>query len=327
MALDILNNVAVLQDGSISPYVGGGQGNWFYIDYNMLIANADEADTVKAFYITRISDFEVEFFSFGNWIPFSAISKKIIMVLDYTKETNTTYFYFTLMRVKAPYIYYGALPFFYVRALTNKNSPSSNYWSIKEILVYCDILYTNTSPVLTFINTLETLTPNKFYISYDLLLENSDGYDFESIPIFKVTNVLNGIVLKSGHFVSAPFIIEPNEYITWQYDTTEDVIIPAFTVVLNDLNADSSSDIEVMIHCNKKDNLSIDINSYLSIFGKNLSSNNVKCFKCGFPLSLNQSNLKCINSHIYEFEDYIYEHSSYLASLVQAVKENNVCDK
>lgn len=332
MALDILNNILPFEGGSVGSFIGGGQGNWFYLDYNQIIINADEHPDngveVKAFYLTRIYPaVEVEFYSFGTWVPFSTITKKVIIVSDYTKETLATYFYCTTLRVRMPYIYHGVLPFFYVRASTSKTSISSNYWSIKEILAYCDISYSNTAPLLTFCNTLETSTPNNFHIPYSLILDNSDGFDLESTPLIKVKNILDGTILKGGFPVSAPFLFEPNEFITWQFNTLEDIIIPAFTIVLNDLNDDSSSDIQINIHCNKSNNLNIDINAYLLLFGKSFELNNVKCFKCGFPLSINQNNLKCENSHIYDFKDYIYEHSSYLSSLLQNLKDGKVCDK
>lgn len=71
--------------------------------------------------------------------------------------------------------------------------------------------------------------------------------------------------------------------------------------------------------------VSFDFSNYLNSFGKDLSSDNVKCFKCGFPLSVSNNALQCQNSHNYTFEEYILQHSDYLKCLIDSTASSGIC--
>ena len=173
-------------------------------------------------------------------------------------------------------------------------------------------------------DALEILLKGQFYTTYRMISVNnravviavnsSTSLGHYSCPYFQIICKPN----VHGVFkIGLKCVDTVNLTVSWS-DLTDANInhnIVYLDVIVNPKSGDSSPDMPV----------ELDLYSYLETFGMDISSNDVKCFKCGSALQLNNDNLVCENSHTYTKSDFIYEHSSFLNGLVSELAENKLC--
>lgn len=58
-----------------------------------------------------------------------------------------------------------------------------------------------------------------------------------------------------------------------------------------------------------------DLQNFFLNLGKNIDSNEVKCFKCDNPLYYKSSSYKCLKNHIYSYQEVIFKYSLHLENI------------